>query len=316
MKTNQRALLDRPRSVIESQSYQHQNWDIATPRVCALGRAVKTPADLCNLKALERHRLPEPAGSRGAGLAHPCSREVSWRKSRDQSEGAAAPETGALRGRLRLEPAPSVRAHVAHVSHAGGGAGIEVRGVARGEDPYSIVRVTLDDASEVAYIHGESLGATPADDPEAPEGPDTRPGWTRELLDMRKAVLQSQEGIERKQRQIAEALADPNQLYLVAKNQKGAVIGFCVAIRGERQNTLTMVYVHPNYWRRDIGRSLVQAAIDWGNPDLPFAVRTTPTHPSVLFYERLGFEVVPDSAHQLPVGDDAQVWQIRMERRL
>jgi GNAT superfamily N-acetyltransferase len=246
--------------------------------------------------------------------ANSCFGGPAWANTDKNPEETAVLTFGVRRKPALFETASSSGAHtIANISHAGGGAGTEkVRGVARDDGPYSVVEATLADAPELAFMHGESVGAIPPDDPHAPEGPYTKPGWTSELIEMRKAALQSAEGVARKRREIAKAQGNPNELYLLAKNEKGFIVGFGWGIRGAEEAALNANYVHPRYWRQGIGFLLVRAVLDWSDPELPLTVATTPTHPSVLFYQRSGFEIVPGSEHRVTVGAQGQVWQVKL----
>lgn len=82
---------------------------------------------------------------------------------------------------------------------------------------------------------------------------------------------------------------DPNRHYWVAKDGD-KVVGMHLVLRGEEENTLQALYVHPGFQRLGVGSRLMQIALDWlGNEkDIILGVVTYNKN-AIDFYKKFGF---------------------------
>lgn len=130
-------------------------------------------------------------------------------------------------------------------------------------------------------------------------------GITRELI-MQKFALDDTPAGQRQMAERRRRLNDPQQLFLVAKDQD-QVVGFCWAGRTDSEHRIHAIYLLPNYQGQGIGKQLMAQAQQWLGSHHDIVVNVAAyNQPAIGFYERCGFvktgRLVKDGAAQLAPG--------------
>lgn len=122
---------------------------------------------------------------------------------------------------------------------------------------------------------------------------------------------------------IAERLpkykADPNDLYIVAKTNRGEVCGFLHAEKQTKYNELSALYLAPKFKGKHIGGALIQKFIEWIDKSKPSRLECASynTH-AIGFYEHYGFKAttskLPKFAGVLPVIEMVRPAEERVEK--
>lgn len=248
--------------------------------------------------------LKEPASSEAGNGTSPGRKEraavalatFKLALAHKAAQTAAAARSAAAAVGNRVANAASPTGGQQEGSGKGGGNG-GTPSSASGEDPIWIGPAQVDDALGIARVHGETMDALAAQDPNSPDGT----GYSQQWIDARKRILQSPSNVALKRNKVAAGLGDNDQLHLVAKSPDGEVIAYCSANTAAGAKTIDALYVAPRHGGSGVGSKLVQSVIEWAGPDTPIESWITPMEGATPFYESQGFVAVPGSKRELTV---------------
>lgn len=89
--------------------------------------------------------------------------------------------------------------------------------------------------------------------------------------------------------------ADPNIFYRVVKDGNSSVIGFMHGERGENENIIHAIYVHPDAIGTGAGGALMRRFLAWAGNDRPITLEAASyNNRAIGFYEHYGFKVTRD----------------------
>lgn len=150
---------------------------------------------------------------------------------------------------------------------------------------YTITQPTHADIDSLIAMHAASwLEVYPS-----PEN-----GVSDEWVAKRVNEMKSPSGRQKRLQSIDDALADPDVLYLVAKEQ-GRVVGFVVARKGANAE-LGALYIESAAYGSGLASELGAKAIEWIGEDSDAKLTVVSYNMRAqAFYQKLGFEVVEGS---------------------
>ncbi len=139
-----------------------------------------------------------------------------------------------------------------------------------------IVNAKPKDAKELAFLQKEVWMKT---------YPNKKVGITKDDIkfrfsDMDKKVSNWQKNITNKKQ---------DELILVAKS-KGLVVGFCVATKKKRENTVTALYIDSKFQRQGIGSLFLSKVFSWFTREKQITVFVAEYNKKAInFYKKYGF---------------------------
>lgn len=147
---------------------------------------------------------------------------------------------------------------------------------------------TVDDAVDARKMQAESWVAT---------YPNDKAGVSHEWVIDRTDTWLLDERIKESKEIVSKIIADPTQLYQIAK-QDNRVVGFVHAkMQDNGTAELEAIYTSPATFGSGLGQQLMDLASDWiGGVEVSLSVASYNDR-AIRFYQKNGFEIVAGSEH-------------------
>ncbi len=153
-------------------------------------------------------------------------------------------------------------------------------------DSVRIELPTFEDAEAITDVQARTWIAT---------YPNAELGITQEEITER-VESRRQKSIDNMRKTIAEN--GVTKQIIVAKDNGGSIIGFCLGMKGATANHVKAIYVLPEAHGKGVGKALITQTLAWLGDELPVTLGVAKYSASAIgFYEKMGFVL----------GDDAPV---------
>ena len=154
---------------------------------------------------------------------------------------------------------------------------------------YTIEQPIVSDAEELIAMHSQSWIDT---------YPNEEHGITLDHVQGRIDQFTSDEGYEKRRNYIREGLENPDYYLRIARNIKGKIVGFVDARRGKEGIELCGMYVDKSEHGKGVALLLAKGAMQWLGDEADVILNVVIYNKRAqAFYQKLGFEIIPDSVH-------------------
>jgi ribosomal protein S18 acetylase RimI-like enzyme len=152
---------------------------------------------------------------------------------------------------------------------------------------FTIETATESDAVDIGCVHLQAMLET---------YPNTKAGIDESWIRQKLGFLVEAQGNEFRRQIVFRSETDPGHtLYLVVRNVQGELVGFFHFTRGQQQAKLQAIYLIHEARGKGIADELMQRGIEFAD-SVPITLEVLNYNQrAIRFYEKYGFEKVPDS---------------------
>lgn len=141
------------------------------------------------------------------------------------------------------------------------------------------------------------------------EGEDERNAEVQAYVD----AMRTPERVNMRGMYIERAVDNPLAFYKVVRDEQGVAIGLAFGSKRSEPQELVAFYVDKNHHGTGAAQSLMEAFIDWSDPDKPINVGVLHDNERAQrFYEKFGFQPVPETLR--PFQESKHLFEITMQR--
>ncbi len=152
---------------------------------------------------------------------------------------------------------------------------------------YSIERAKLEDALELAAMHNQSWIDT---------YPNDEAGVSLDYIKETIAGRLSEDGLNRRRRNIERSESDPTFFLRIAKNESNTIAGFIDGSLNDGKYELAGLYTEKSTHGTGLALKLWESYKEWADPTRPIWLTVvTYNERAKAFYKKIGFKELPDT---------------------